>query len=100
MADNPEVVYVILPAIIEALGGSFVDDFVSDWLRKPALTSSLWKFGSGCPPLKLPFTSIVGTEMEQKLEEFNWIQPSLDSFWCKAPLIGFSWNSKVLFPEP
>jgi hypothetical protein len=63
------------------------------------VNASLMKFGSGCPPEIVIYIHGFNKNDMEANEEFNRIQTSLNYNNYKIPLIGFSWNSKVDYPQ-
>lgn len=62
------------------------------------VNSTLTKFGSGCPPeLAIYIHGFSRNDVEAN-EEFNRIQTSLIHDNYRIPLVGLSWESKVLWP--
>jgi hypothetical protein len=43
MAENLDLIYIILPILMGALSGSFGGNFVNDWLKKRAEKDKLRK---------------------------------------------------------
>jgi hypothetical protein len=60
--------------------------------------SAISKFGAGCPPEIAIYVHGWNRNETEVREEFNRLQTSLNDSGYKIPLIGFSWNSKELYP--
>ncbi|HET7642065.1 MAG TPA: alpha/beta hydrolase, partial [Nitrososphaeraceae archaeon] len=58
---------------------------------------TLTKFGSGCPPEIAIYIHGYNRDDGEAKEEFNRIQQSLQHNNYRIPLVGFSWESKVLW---
>ena len=64
----------------------------------PALVNfTLTKFGSGCPDKIAIYIHGYNRDDGEAKEEFNRIQTSLNYNNYRIPLVGFSWDSKVLW---
>jgi hypothetical protein len=62
------------------------------------VNSTLTKFGSGCPPDLVIYIHGFNRDDVEAQEEFNRIQTSLLDNSYRIPLVGVSWDSKVLWP--
>jgi hypothetical protein len=58
--------------------------------------SSISEFGAGCPPETAVYIHGYYIDEAEALEEFRRIQTSLSHNDYRIPLIGFSWNSKII----
>ena len=62
-----------------------------------AVNSTLTKFGSGCPPEIAIYIHGFNRNDEEAKEEFNRLQTSLIHNNYRIPLVGYSWESNVLW---
>jgi len=88
-----------LAPISEVSTRQHVPDEKLPFISPLLVTTTLSKFGAGCPPETAIYVHGWNRDETEAREEFNRIQSSLDSYGYKIPLIGFSWNSKVLYPN-
>ena len=71
------------------------DFFYAPW----AVNFTLTKFGSDCPPEIAIYVHGFKRDSLEAKEEFNRIQTSLLNNNYRIPLVGFGWDSKVLWEQ-